>query len=106
VHNLESHGVIRKYGVDVDPEKLGYSMLAFIRVSTDGEKCRQLQRDVVAMAEVLECHRVTGEGSWLLRVALRSVQHLEELIDRLLIYGTPTTSLILSTTVERRNVCE
>jgi len=41
------------------------------------------------MAELLDCHRVAGEGSWLLRVALRSV---EELIDRLLIYGTPTTS--------------
>lgn len=104
VKGLEAMGVIRGYRVDVDVSLLGYPMVAFIRVSSDGEKCKRLQRAVVDMPEVLECHRVAGEGSSILRVALRSVQHLETLIDTLLQYGSPSTSLVLSTTVERRNV--
>ena len=47
---------------------------------------------------------MTGEGSYLLRAALHSVGHLETLIDRLLVYGSPTTSIVLSTTLAQRDV--
>ena len=104
VKALEAHGVIRGYRVDLDMSLLGYPMVAFVRVATDGEKCKRLQRDAAGMPEVLECHRIAGEGSSMLRVAVQSVAHLEELIDRLLPYGATTTSLILSTSVPARNV--
>lgn len=104
VKALEARGVIRGYRVDIDTGLLGYPMVAFVRVSTDGERCKRLQRDAAGMSEVLECHRIAGEGSSMLRVAVRSVAHLEELIDRLLPYGATTTSLVLSTSVATRNV--
>ena len=103
VKSLEAAGIIRGYRVEIDHAKLGYSILAFIRLDTDGEKCRGLQRNVAKLPEVLECHRVTGEGSYILRAALRSVAHLEDLIDRLLPYGSPTTSIVLSTPLAARN---
>ncbi|MBV8490603.1 MAG: Lrp/AsnC family transcriptional regulator, partial [Candidatus Eremiobacteraeota bacterium] len=101
---LESAGVIRGYRVDVDREKLGYTIEAFIRMETEGEKCHGLQRIVERLPEVLECHRVTGDGSYILRAALQSVSHLETLIDRLLPFGSPTTSIVLSTPLAPRNV--
>jgi Lrp/AsnC family transcriptional regulator, leucine-responsive regulatory protein len=104
IKNLESAGIIRGYRVDVDRSKIGYPITAFIRMDTDGEKCHRLQRDVSSLPEILECHRVTGEGSYILKAALQSVADLEGLIDRLLQYGASTTSIVLSTTLGPRGV--
>ena len=104
IKNLEALGIINGYRVEVDRAKLGYPILAFIQMNTDGEKCQGLQRNIAKLPEVLECHRVTGEGSYIIRAALASVARLEELIDRLLPYGSPTTSIVLSTPLALRNV--
>jgi Lrp/AsnC family leucine-responsive transcriptional regulator len=104
IKNLESLGIISGYRVEIDRAKLGYPILVFIRMDTDGEKCHGLQRNIGKLPEVMECHRVTGEGSYILRAALASVSQLEDLIDRLLPYGSPTTSIVLSTTLPLRNV--
>jgi Lrp/AsnC family transcriptional regulator, leucine-responsive regulatory protein len=104
IKSLESAGIIRGYRVDVDRSKIGYPITAFIRMNSDGEKCQRLQRDVSSLPEILECHRVTGEGSYILKAALQSVGDLENLIDRLLIYGTSTTSIVLSTTLGPRGI--
>jgi len=104
IRNLESAGIIRGYRVEIDRAKLGYALEAFIRIETEGDKCHGLQRNVAQFPEVLECHRVTGEGSYLMRASLHSVAELEGLIDRLLPYGSPTTSIVLSTPLPLRNV--
>jgi Lrp/AsnC family leucine-responsive transcriptional regulator len=104
IKNLEASGIIKGYRVEVDRAKLGYPILAFIRMNTEGEKCHGLQRSIAKMPEVMECHRVTGEGSYMIRAALSSVGQLEALIDRLLPFGSPTTSIVLSTTLPLRNV--
>ena len=104
IKSLESVGIIRGYHVDVDRAKLGYAVEAFIRVETDGDKCHGFQRSVAHLPEVLECHRITGDGSYIIRAALHSVAHLEELIDQLLPFGSPTTSIVLSTPLALRNV--
>jgi Lrp/AsnC family leucine-responsive transcriptional regulator len=54
--------------------------------------------------EVLECHRGTGGDSFIMKVAVRSVQHLESLIDRLTPFGTTSTSVVLSSPVKRRDL--
>jgi len=104
IKNLEALGIIRGYRVEVDRTKLGYPIRAFIRMNTDGEKCQGLQRNIATLPGVMECHRVTGDGSYIVRAALASVDRLEELIDRLLPYGSPTTSIVLSTPLALRNV--
>jgi Lrp/AsnC family transcriptional regulator, leucine-responsive regulatory protein len=104
VKALESAGVIRGYRVDIDREKLGFTITAFIRMETEGDKCYGLQRIVAQLPEVLECNRVTGEGSYMIRAALKSVTHLEALIDRLLPFGSPSTSIVLSTPLPLRSV--
>jgi Lrp/AsnC family leucine-responsive transcriptional regulator len=56
-----------------------------------------------ALDEVFECHRVTGSESFILRAAVENVQGLEELIERLTAFGPTTTSVILSTMLDRRH---
>jgi Lrp/AsnC family leucine-responsive transcriptional regulator len=57
-----------------------------------------------AIPEVLECSRVLGSDTLILKVGASSVEHLEGLIDRLLVYGPLITSMVLSTPVQRRIV--
>jgi Lrp/AsnC family leucine-responsive transcriptional regulator len=52
--------------------------------------------------EVLECHRGTGGDSFIMKVAVRSVEHLQEIIDKLTPYGITTTAIVLSSPVKRR----
>ena len=52
--------------------------------------------------EVLECHAVTGEEGFITKVAVPYIEHLEQLIKTLLPFGKPTTSIVLSTSLNHR----
>jgi DNA-binding Lrp family transcriptional regulator len=65
-----------------------------------------LKAFVATLPEVLECHHVTGGDSFVLRVVATSVGHLEAVIEALGRWGTPTTSVILSSPVSRRGVSQ
>ena len=58
----------------------------------------------VGFAEVLECHHVTGSDAFVLKVAASSVGHLEAVIEGVGRWGTPATSIILSSPVARREI--
>ena len=102
VRRLEEAGVIRGYRAEVDPAALGLPVVAFIRITATGELCTALARVIHEFPEVLECHRVTGEEAFIAKVVLRSVTHLERLIDRLMPYGETITSIVLSSPVTHR----
>jgi len=102
VRNLEAAGVITAYRAELDLKKLGLPMLAMIRISAVGDVLPRITAVVRAMPEVLECHRGTGADSFIMKVAVASVAHLETLIDRLTPFGTTSTSIVLSSPVERR----
>lgn len=103
VQRLERAGVITGYRAEVDPRALGYQLTAIVRVKPAP---RQLQRipDLAAkIAEVSECHRITGEDCFFLKVHLRSIDDLSTLLDRFLAYGETTTSLINASPIPRRD---
>jgi Lrp/AsnC family leucine-responsive transcriptional regulator len=104
VRKLEDAGIITGYKAEVNLEKVGFPITAFIRVSAPGENCSRIGQIAKGFPEVLECHRVTGSDSCIMKVVVSSVSHLEGLIDRLVPYGTPTTSIVLSTPVKGRVV--
>jgi Lrp/AsnC family transcriptional regulator, leucine-responsive regulatory protein len=103
VRRLEESGVIRGYEAQIDPARIGLAVAAFVRIRVTGSEAlaKKLTRTAEEMAEVLECHRCTGDESFILKVRVESVAHLEKLIDRLTPYGMTSTSLILSSPVER-----
>jgi Lrp/AsnC family leucine-responsive transcriptional regulator len=104
VRNLESAGIIAGYRAEIDLARIGLPMLAVIRMSVMGDVLGRITAVAQAMPEVLECHRGTGADSFIMKVAVASVAHLEALIDRLTPYGTTSTSIVLSSPVPRRTV--
>jgi len=101
VGRMEDEGVIRAYRADVSPGHVGLPITAFIRMSVVGDVLAKLTARVRTMPEIVECHRGTGEDSFIMKVNVVSVEHLKDVIDRLTPYGTTSTSLVLSTIVER-----
>jgi Lrp/AsnC family transcriptional regulator, leucine-responsive regulatory protein len=102
LQRLESQGVIRGYRTDVDPQALGYALGAVIRVRPAARQLQRVGELARASSEVVECHRITGEDCFFMKAHVRSVQHLEELIDRFTPYGQTTTSIIQSSPVPPR----
>lgn len=104
VRNLEAAGIITGYRAEIDLDKVGLPILAIIRMSAVGDVLARITAAVRAMPEVLECHRSTGADSFIMKVAVASVEHLEALIDRLTPFGSTATSIILSSPVTRNLV--
>ena len=99
---MEEVGILHGYTVDIDREALGLEVMAFIRMSCGGQNYHRLVDYVQSLEEVRECHHLTGGDDFLLKVTTTSMGDLEALIEALLPYGNPVTSLVLSTPVERR----
>ncbi len=104
VKRMEEAGIITGYHADIDSSKIGMPITAFIRLSVVGDVFTRITTVIKNAPEVVECHRGTGADSFIMKVHVRSVEHLESLIDRLTPYGTTSTSIILSSPVERREV--
>lgn len=103
VRRLEEAGVIEGYEARINPRALGLEVTAFVRVRVTGAEtlARRLTKLASESPEVLECHRCTGDESFILKVRVGSVGELERLIDRLTPFGMTSTSLVLSSPVER-----
>jgi len=104
VRRLEQSGIISGYHAQIDLKKAGYGLVAFIRLSSAPELAKQLGRVASETPEVLEFHHVTGTEGYVLKVAARSIEHLESLIVRLLPFGQTTTSIVLSSPVTWRRI--
>ncbi|HEV8681990.1 MAG TPA: Lrp/AsnC family transcriptional regulator [Actinomycetota bacterium] len=103
VRRMEEAGLITGYRVQVAMDQVGYPISAFVRMRARGERgCAILGDFVKEVPEVVEAHRVTGEDSYIVKVVVQSVQHLQELIDRLMPYGETVTALVLSSPVTHR----
>jgi Lrp/AsnC family transcriptional regulator, leucine-responsive regulatory protein len=99
---MEELGILRGFTVEIDREALGLDVMAFIRMSCPGQHYHRFIEYVQTLEEVRECHHLTGGDDFLLKVTTTSMADLEALIEALLPYGNPVTSLVLSTPVERR----
>ena len=104
VRQLEAAGVIRGFRAEIDLAKVGLPILAVVRMSVMGDVLGRITAVALEMPEVLECHRGTGADSFIMKVAVASVEHLERLIDRLTPFGTTSTSIVLSSPVTRRAI--
>ena len=102
VQRLERAGVIAGYRVDISPAALGLPVTAFVRIRpTVGQltKIAQLAKDT---PEISECHRISGEDCFLLKLHAATIEALEATLDRFLTYGQTVTSIVVSTPVPPR----
>ena len=78
---LQTQGVIRGFGARLDPRALGLDLCAFIQVLIDRpEHDAIFVAAMEALPEVLECHHITGDYGYLLKVRTHDARSLERLI--------------------------
>ena len=102
VKRLEAVGVITGYRAEVDLGKVGFSVLAVVRLKYPGSRHEPLYRLLDERSEILECLRTTGDDCYTLKVAAASMRHLERVMDELAAFGSTTTSIVYSQTLPYR----
>ncbi len=103
LQRLEAAGVITGYRAVVDPRAIGYSLTAIVRVKPAPGQLARIPELAREISEVAECHRITGEDCFYLKVYLRSIEDLSRLLDRFLAYGETTTSIVNASPVPYRD---
>src|SRR5262252_4574078 len=101
IQRLEEAGIIRGYRVELDARALGYPISAFVRVRPMPGKLAKIGELAERLPQVVECHRITGEDCFIMRVYLERLEDLDPLLDRFLAYGQTTTSLVQSSPAAR-----
>jgi Lrp/AsnC family leucine-responsive transcriptional regulator len=104
LQRLRDAGVIVGYRTEVDPRALGLALSVVLRVRPAPRQLAKVAEVARTSAEVVECHRITGEDCFFMKLHVRDVEHLEEVIDRFLPFGQTTTSIIQSSPVAARGV--
>ncbi|HEU0004057.1 MAG TPA: Lrp/AsnC family transcriptional regulator [Ktedonobacteraceae bacterium] len=102
VRRLEEAGVIRGYSLDINPVALGLPISAYIRVRPSPGQLSRIAELARQIPEVVECHRVTGEDCFIIKVHIPAIDQLDRLLDCFLLYGQTTTSIIQSSPVPLR----
>lgn len=102
VRRMEEAGIIAGYRVEIDRNKVGLPVCAFIRVRVIGDFIPRVIVAAREMPEVFECHRIAGEDTFLLKVCVASAEALEKTVDKLTPYVATTTMLVFSSPVTRR----
>jgi Lrp/AsnC family leucine-responsive transcriptional regulator len=106
VKKLEARGVIRGYAAIVDPTAIGYDILAFSWITqAPGTTSHDLTEAFAAIPEIEECHHITGEADYLIKVRARDTRDLERVLRA--VQATPNvfqteTDVVFSSGFERR----
>jgi Lrp/AsnC family transcriptional regulator, leucine-responsive regulatory protein len=104
IQRLEESGIIRGYRLELDARALGYPISAFLRVRPMPGKLAKIGELAQRLPQIVECHRITGEDCFVMRVYLERLEDLDPLLDRFLAYGQTTTSLVQSSPVPPRGL--
>ncbi|WP_369181280.1 Lrp/AsnC family transcriptional regulator [Streptomyces mutabilis] len=102
VRRMEEAGIIQGYSAVVDPERLVLPILAFVRLRYPTGNYKPFHDLVAVTPEILEAHHVTGDDCFVIKVAARSMRHLEEVSGRISALGSVTTSVVYSSPLPRR----
>lgn len=101
---LEEAGILAGYRVDLNPRELGYHVTAFVRVRPLPGHLNKIAELAQMIPEVTECHRVTGEDCFILKVFLKEISNLDRVLDKFLAHGQTTTSIVQSSPVPPRGL--
>ncbi len=102
IRRLEERGVIRGFTVEVDPESIGFTLQAIIRVRPLPGKLHVVQRLIEQIPEISECDKVTGDDCFIARLHVRSIEELDTILDRIADKAETNTSIVKLQPVKRR----
>jgi len=102
LRRLEEAGVIEGYTIRINPAALGLPVTAWLRVRPVPGEMKRVAEILQGLPEIVECDRVTGEDCFIARVHVKSMSHLEEVIDAVISYAMTNTSIVQSSPVAKR----
>jgi len=104
IGRLERAGIIRGYRLDIDPAAIGLPVAAWVRIRPGPGQLPKIAELAERTPEVTECHRISGDDCFLLKVHVPAIEALEAILDRFLMDGQTTSSFIVATPVPPRPV--
>ncbi|MBN0972586.1 MULTISPECIES: Lrp/AsnC family transcriptional regulator [unclassified Gordonia (in: high G+C Gram-positive bacteria)] len=102
VRRLEESGVISGYSASVDPERLGFAILAFLRLRYPSSRYEPLHTLLAGLPEVIEAHHVTGDDCFIMKVVATDMKHLERVSGMVGTLGSVTTNVVYSSPLPPR----
>jgi Lrp/AsnC family leucine-responsive transcriptional regulator len=102
VRRLEDVGAIQGYSIRIDPVALGFPLEAWLRIRPLPGELARVTEILKAIQEIVRCDRVTGEDCFIAHAHLRSVAHLENIIDRIIPFAMTNTSIVQSSPIPSR----
>jgi Lrp/AsnC family leucine-responsive transcriptional regulator len=102
VHRMEEAGIILGYRLDIDPAPLGLPITVYVRVRPNPGQLTRIAELAEQIPEVVECHRITGEDCFILKAYIPAMDQLDRILDRFLLHGSTTTSIVQSSPVSLR----
>jgi len=101
VKKLEEAGVITGYHARIDTAAMGRSVAAFIHLTTDARHYPAVKSLAAGMPQIIACHHISGDASFILHVRVDDVSALEKVVARLSPLGQTRTAIVLSTLVDK-----
>jgi Lrp/AsnC family leucine-responsive transcriptional regulator len=102
IQRLERAGVITGYRAEIDPKAIGFPIGAVVRIRPTTRHLQKIPELAREIPEVVDCHRITGEDCFFVKLHLRSMDDLEGILDRFIVLGQTTTSIIHSSPLAGR----
>lgn len=102
LRRLEQAGVITGYHATVDLAMLGFTIQGFVRLKHAGSNYKPFRAMLAKTPAILECHHITGDDCFIMKIAVKSMAELEALAAGLAAFGATTTSIVYSTFVTQR----
>ena len=106
VKKLEARGVIAGYTAVIDPAAVGYGVLGYSWVTqAPGTAATDLTDDFAAIPEIEECHHISGEADYLIKIRARDTRDFERvlrLVQAIRHVFTTETDIVFSSGFQRR----
>lgn len=104
VRRLEEAGILAGYRALVARPRVGLPITAFLRLSCPGDRYQAVATLARDLSAVVDCHHVTGEDCFFLKLAVDSLDGLERVVERFRAHGRAVVTIALSTVVEGKPV--
>jgi Lrp/AsnC family leucine-responsive transcriptional regulator len=102
LRSLSERGVITAFTLSLDPRTIGYALQAIVRVKSLPGMLHKVERLIRQTPEFIECDKVTGDDAFVCRICVRSMEQLDEILDRFQDVAQTSTSMIKTSPVKRR----
>jgi len=104
VRRMEDAGILTGYRAVVARDRVGLPITAFLRLACSSEKYRAVATLSQDLPDVLECHHVTGEDCFFIKLAVDSLARLEQVVERFRAHGSAVVTIALSCVTEDKPV--